>query len=367
MKLQRSSIARRVGTTWDAVVIGGGFFGCETALQLKRLGFERIALVEREPGLLRRASFVNQARIHNGYHYPRSYATALRSRRNFERFVAEYEYAVMLGLEKYYAIARGSRVSADQFQAFCDRVGAFWRTARHEVEQLFEPGTVERVFLVRELAFDSVKLAASLRRQLDASRIDLQLGSIAQVTSSDASGVDLEVSGRPERARYVFNCTYAALASVGVDVKTRIKKELTEMVLIEPPPQVCGRGFTVMDGPFFSTMPFPPASGLYTLSHVRYTPHESSVDLDAATCRPTKTNGAAMLRDAARYMPCLARARIVESIFEIKAVLMRSEDDDARPILVERSGADGRILSILGAKIDNVYELREFLRGQAWT
>src|SRR6516225_11463008 len=59
--------------TAEAIVIGGGFYGCETALELKRLGFGRIVLVEREPGLLRRASFVNQARVHNGYHYPRAY------------------------------------------------------------------------------------------------------------------------------------------------------------------------------------------------------------------------------------------------------------------------------------------------------
>jgi hypothetical protein len=53
-------------------------------------------------------------------------------------------------------------------------------------------------------------------------------------------------------------------------------------------------------------------------------------------------------------------------MFEIKAVLLRSEDDDGRPILVERDGEVGRITSILGAKIDNIYELRDFLRGQSW-
>ena len=34
--------------TAEAIVIGGGFYGCETALELKRLGFGRIVLVERE-------------------------------------------------------------------------------------------------------------------------------------------------------------------------------------------------------------------------------------------------------------------------------------------------------------------------------
>jgi hypothetical protein len=73
-----------------------------------------------------------------------------------------------------------------------------------------------------------------------------------------------------------------------------------------------------------------------------------------------------MIRDASRYMPCLSHAMVRDSMFEIKAVLLRSEDDDGRPILVERDGEVGRITSILGAKIDNIYELRDFLRGQSW-
>ena len=347
----------------DAVVIGAGFFGCETALELKRLGFSQIVLAEREGDILRRASFVNQARVHNGYHYPRAPATAVRSRRNFERFVADYSDVVMHDLEKYYAIARGSRVSADQFEAFCQRIGAKIRPASHEIDSLFAPGTIERVFRVEELAFDAAKLAARLRAEIAASEIDVQLGRTARITSFDDGGVDVDLAGTTTRARIVFNCTYSDLAFAGVEVKTVIKRELAEMALISPPPQLRGRGFTVMDGPFFSVMPFPPA-GLHTLSHVRYTPHESA--LGDVRLHPLRSNALAMVRDATRYMPCLSHAVIGKSLFEIKAVLQRSEEDDGRPILVERNDEAGRIFSILGAKIDNIYELRDFLREQEW-
>jgi glycine/D-amino acid oxidase-like deaminating enzyme len=347
----------------DAIVIGGGFYGCETALELRRLGFSRVIVAERENDILRRASYVNQARVHNGYHYPRAGATALRSRRNFDRFISEYADEVMHGLEKYYAIARGSRVSADQFASFCQAIGAVGRPASHEIERLFAAGTIERVFAVRELAFDAGKLAGRLRRQLGDAQIELRLGSAARVTSSDSAGVGVDLAGHEERARFVFNCTYSELPFVGVTVNTAVKRELTEMVLIVPPPQLCGRGFTIMDGPFFSVMPFPPA-GLHALSHVRYTPHEAS--FGDAPLQPVRSNGIAMIRDASRYMPCLSEAKIRRSLFEIKAVLGRAEDSDARPILVERNAPEGRIFSILGAKIDNIYELRDVLRGQVW-
>ena len=61
----------------DAVVIGGGFYGCAIAIYLvKQRGLKQVHLVEREPGILTRASYNNQARVHNGYHYPRSFTTA---------------------------------------------------------------------------------------------------------------------------------------------------------------------------------------------------------------------------------------------------------------------------------------------------
>ena len=57
----------------DAVIIGGGFYGAAIAVYLaKQRGLKRITLIEREPTLLARASYNNQARVHNGYHYPRS-------------------------------------------------------------------------------------------------------------------------------------------------------------------------------------------------------------------------------------------------------------------------------------------------------
>ena len=65
----------------DALVVGGGFYGCGIAAALRqRHGLARVLVVERETDLLARASYVNQARVHNGYHYPRSFMTAYRSR-----------------------------------------------------------------------------------------------------------------------------------------------------------------------------------------------------------------------------------------------------------------------------------------------
>ncbi|HEY0588257.1 MAG TPA: FAD-dependent oxidoreductase, partial [Pseudoduganella sp.] len=110
----------------DAVVIGGGFYGAAIAIYLaKQRGLRRVVLLERETKLLGRASYHNQARVHNGYHYPRSFTTAFRSRVNLPKFVRDWPEAVKMDFIKLYAIARrNSKVTAKQFERFCNEIGA---------------------------------------------------------------------------------------------------------------------------------------------------------------------------------------------------------------------------------------------------
>ena len=85
----------------DAVVLGGGFYGCTIAIFLARHYGFNVLLVEREAALMQRASYNNQARVHNGYHYPRSVLTALRSRVNAPRFAAEFGAAIVADFDQY--------------------------------------------------------------------------------------------------------------------------------------------------------------------------------------------------------------------------------------------------------------------------
>jgi hypothetical protein len=47
-------------------------------------------------------------------------------------------------------------------------------------------------------------------------------------------------------------------------------------------------------------------------------------------------------------------------------VLAGNEDDDGRPILFEKSVRSPRVISILGAKIDNIYDVLELIEREAW-
>ncbi|KND60131.1 D amino acid oxidase (DAO) family [Candidatus Burkholderia verschuerenii] len=362
---------------YDAVVIGGGFYGAVIALYLARQrGFSRVCLVEREHALLQRASYNNQARVHNGYHYPRSFTTAYRSRINLPRFVRDWPEAVKTNFIKLYAIARrNSKVTARQFERFCRETSAELERADASLRALFEPRLIEDVFLVREYAFDSSKLAAWAMREISEEGIEVRLrtraetisqmpGDLLQTALRDADGKSSTLA-----ARYVFNCTYSGLNQFGGDfpgTRTQLKQEVTEMALIKAPPELENLGITVMDGPFFSMMPFPSRS-LHTLSHVRYTPHfhwndERGIDPYARLSdyhRESRVDR--MIRDVGRYMPAVYGAKYVDSLFEVKTVLTKNETDDGRPIFFERHAGLPRCFSVLGGKIDNIYDVLEKL------
>jgi glycine/D-amino acid oxidase-like deaminating enzyme len=342
-----------------AIVIGGGFFGCSLALALRERG-ERVTLLERERDLLLRASANNQARIHGGYHYPRSILTGLRSRVNYPRFAAEFASCIDRSFRHYYAVARRqSQVTARQFEEFCGRIGATLSPPPREVRAFFDADLIEKVYQVEEHAFDADLLRAAIRERLQAARIEVLLETRALRVVAGGVQTDHGLL----RADWVFNCTYSSLnrllAASGVPC-IPLRHELAEVALIEPPPALRGAAVTVMCGPFFSMMPFPASRMLCSLTHVRYTPHcawEEQVAPAAEPDRAPPSRAAHMLKDAQRYVPAMAMARYVRSFFEVKTLLPMSERDDSRPILFRPSDELPGLVSVIGGKIDNVYDL----------
>jgi glycine/D-amino acid oxidase-like deaminating enzyme len=234
---------------------------------------------------------------------------------------------------------------------------------------------VEDVFACFEVAFDHAILGKQVAARMADAGIEVRLETELVGLADHRSGVVVALSdGSEVTARYAFNITYAqinaVLAKAGLP-GARLKHEIAELALIEPPRELEKIGVTVMDGPFFSTMPYPSES-LYSLTHVRYTPHESWADDPVRrdpyrhlACLDPETRYAFMQRDAQRYLPCLAGATYRRSIYDVKTILIKNEADDGRPILYHQKPEDSRVISILGGKIDNIYDLFEAVKDTA--
>jgi hypothetical protein len=68
-----------------------------------------------------------------------------------------------------------------------------------------------------------------------------------------------------------------------------------------------------------------------------------------------------MLLDSSRYLPALSSASQSGSLWEIKTLLPQSELDDGRPILFHRDSDLRGLISIMGGKIDNIYDIPQEL------
>ncbi len=348
------------------IVIGGGFYGACIALYLRSLS-KNVTLFERETELFTQASFVNQARVHVGFHYPRSFATAKRSTILYRRFMNDFSDAIVEDFQMLYAISRrNSNTSAARFFQMFSHMGTPIRPASPAQKALFANDMIEDVFQCDEFAFDAFKLRDIVEERMLKAQIDIRRG--AEVVSAQpAEGGGLQITladGQTHFADAAFNATYARLNHLGRPAPhdaMKAKNELTEVVLIETPEELSQLGVTVMDGPFFSVMPFP-AEGCYSLTHVRYTPHFSwRYDDGVISSTPEKIQPRSrwrhMVKDSERYLPLMKDAQLKKSLFTTKSVLEMNEFDDGRPIFLHAHHSVPGLYSVLGGKIDNIYDL----------
>ena len=226
---------------YDAIVIGGGFFGCALALQLGKSLGQRVVILEAATDLLQRASYTNQARVHAGYHYPRSFLTALRSQVNFSRFISDFQDCVDDSFDMYYAIARNfSNVTAAQFRLFCQRIGAPIEPAPVHIKSLFDDTFIEDVYLVREYAFDASKLKSMMVQQLIETGVEIKVNAEATKVwdienSQLAVQYVLDNQTTTTTAGQVFNCTYSRINQLLAASELPLiplKHEQTELALV---------------------------------------------------------------------------------------------------------------------------------------
>ena len=388
---------------FDFVIVGGGIFGCYAALYLAGRG-ARVALIEKEARLFQKASLVNQARLHSGYHYPRSVATAAMSDEHKERFTAEHRLFVNFQFEKYYAIDRfGSFTDPAQFERFCDHLHI--RCERVTAHKLFNFNRLEALYLTEEYSFDPVLLRAFYTQKVE-NTPSIQVFKNSQIQTAQAAGKEwvLEVKREEEKgqrdgtadslftfhsslftlyAPTVINATYAATSALNRLFGVRdidLTHEISEIAFVSSP-QFGERGLTVMDGPFGSIMPYG-QSGLLSLSSVAYTHHKICYDnlprfdcqvAEDPGCRPEApgvcttcprrpaSNAAKMLAQMQQYFSETVHFNHLFSYFTIKSKLKASYMDDGRPTEISLLRNEPRFYCLFAGKVNSIYEIEKIV------
>ena len=370
--------------TWDKIIVGAGLYGLYAAEQCGARG-QRVLVLEKDPGPFMRATYINQARVHMGYHYPRSYSTAIKSAGYFERFCRDYGFCLLTEFDQVYATsAHFSWTNAEQFRKFC--AAAHIRCDDVSPEKYFNPGQCDGAFLTTEYTYDAQILKKHFLEKLAAlPNVTIayshkpesvqRAGSVWQVRAGDITA----------EAPFLLNATYAGVnelhAMLGFE-PFAIKYELCEIILCTVDERLKNTGVTVMDGPFFSLMPFG-RTGLHSLTSVTFTPHVTSYDsLPTFACQG-RSGGCCRPGDLANCDSCPARPESAwpmmsqlarkylrkeygfaysHSLFSMKPILKASEIDDSRPTVIRQYTGDPTFVSVLSGKINTVYDLDEVLR-----
>lgn len=369
---------------YDRIIIGAGLYGLYSALFCGKKG-QSVLVLECDPTPFRRATYINQARVHQGYHYPRSISTAMKSAGYFEKFNRDFAFCVNQEFNKVYATsAKYSWSSGAQFKKFC-------KAANIPCEELppqkfFKDGMCDGVFLTREYTYDAMLLKDYYLQQLSTlNNVTISYGvNITSIERDADSYVVHTGQSQSFSTGFLLNATYAGtnqiLEMLGYE-KFGIKYELCEIILCEVNDALREYGFTVMDGPFFSIMPFG-KTGLHSLTSVTFTPHTVSYDALPSFACQEKSGGYCSVRHlgncndcpakpktAFPYMANLARKYLKDeygftyekSLFSMKPILMSSEIDDSRPTVIRVYSKNPTCVGVLSGKINTVYDLDEVL------
>ncbi len=101
---------------YDKIILGAGLYGLYAAERYGRHG-QSVLVLEYDNEPFSRATYVNQVRVHQGYHYPRSLHPASKSARYFQRFNEDYEFCIEQACR---ISSEVSWTNAKQFKELCE-------------------------------------------------------------------------------------------------------------------------------------------------------------------------------------------------------------------------------------------------------
>jgi len=313
-------------------ILGGGWYGCHLAARLLAEG-HRVELHEIADELFAGASGANPARLHGGFHYPRSRLTRALCQEHHAAFMERYG-ALTRGVPvNIYAIA--AQDSLIDFGTYCDILARETQFVTIERPAEFGLANVEGAVLTGERHIVIERARAHFSELLD-----------GHVRFGVAPG-----PGDHAVWDWTIDCTFCARDGRDID-----RYEPCLMVLLRGP---TNRAVTVMDGPFPSLYPWHEERGLSSLTSARWTPFSKSCRsreaaramLDSVTREEIDHRTECMMASMARFYPAVREDyEIADYKLSIRA--MPRSGADARLVDIVRTGE--RSLRVRAGKIDAI-------------
>lgn len=232
-------------------VIGGGIYGCHISLWLRQRG-EQVSMYERESSLMSMASGNNQFRLHLGFHYARNSVTRRQSKIGFEFFMSQYSKFTLDSPLNLYVVPRQSSLIdyPTYISIFQNESFDFDEMDPSQFQQL---RGIEGAIRVKERIIDVDKIREYFTEELKGT---YSLNSVVD---------EATIKKWKGEGFYVIDCTWGARQSV-----SDYFYEVTHLAYVQTK-EKWHPAITLVDGPLWSLYPTA-TQGLFTLSHVTYTP-----------------------------------------------------------------------------------------------
>lgn len=314
------------------LVRGAGWYGCHIAMALKTRGFA-VDLVDSRDRMFGGASGSNPARLHLGYHYPRSAVTRATCNAHNAQFLKIYGDFTSPIETNHYAIAEND--SLLDFGTYCqvleglpfDRLpGTGEQFGYRHLEGLIQ--TPERHIIIR-----------MVREHFEEHLADVWRGAHAVEGGHDIT----------------IDCTFCAGETAGIG-----RYEPCVMGVLEGPTD---RALTIMDGPFPSIYPWDEREHLSSITSASLTPLDKCTSylnawavLELISHRHLMERCEMMLEQMARFWPdCRDLYRLVDCRIGIRAQPISAADSRYCQVNdAPNPWGTGRVLTVRPGKIDSI-------------
>ena len=326
------------------LVVGGGIFGCTSAISLSTNGYN-VTLHEELDDIMKCATGINQYRLHKGYHYPRSKQTAQECLDGLKSFKRKYGDSIVNGdVTHYYSIAlRDSLVSSGEYIKFLDDMGLEYKL--HDEYPLFDEVGIS--IEAEEELFDKDKLRIQVTQKMKGAGVEVVLNK--QTTKEDFKDYD-----------YIVIATYAKINEL-LDEPIQYQYEVVEKPVVKLPKQYENKSVVVMDGPFMCLDPY--RDGYHVLGHVEHAIHSTNVGdypmvlnkhivgylNNGVIHNPKVTKINKFIEAGMEFFEDFDKLEHIGSMFTVRTVLAHRDHDDARPTIVTQEAHN--VYTIFSGKI----------------
>lgn len=342
----------------QALIIGAGIHGATIAIELAKDNYE-VTVVDSNPDILMGTSGGSHNRIHLGHHYPRSEETVFECKKGHEYF--KKHFGDSMGYPDFYYVVEknDSRVSAQEYRDFMDKVGLEYK--EEWPENIFlNKENIEFSFKVREAYFDILKLREIIKERFGRynikvchnfmlQKVEISRNNTLKLMSN--SGQILEI--KPD---LIINATYTYTNNVQrafglVDHLTEYEFENTEVAVVGCDYEI--PALTVIDGPFITIMPYGGHEGKYLVYDVVNSVVSRSYGVEYDPNQKRESNWQLMLARGLKYYPFFKDLKYSHSLWANRPIPLRKEAqfNDSRATRIVKHNYPINFYSILEGKI----------------